>query len=121
MNRLLQSTKRSWYQNQIKRANSQKELFQITHELLNSKRKTHLPTYFNDNELTERFSSVFTSKIEKIRNGIERSTPEFSCHDQCADFTPTFLTFKEVNPVNIINVIDAMKPKSCVLDPYQVG
>ena len=85
----------------MKQANSQKELFQITDELSNSKRKTHLPTYVNDNELTERFSSFFTSKIEKIRNGIERSTPEFSCHNQCADFTPTFSTFKKYTQLTL--------------------
>lgn len=124
VNKLLLSVKREWYRGKVDRAQSQKELFKITQELLNDKCKSHLPPHTSEIELAERFSHFFQTKIQKIREGIESNqfnVASNTSNTSKAVFKPTHLCLSQFQSVLLADVhkeIESMKPKSCSLDPF---
>ncbi len=115
-NALLVTTRVSHINSRIA-ASTTKSLFKEVNSLLHKETQEILPEHTSKSELANRFSSFFSTKIEKIRKELEQGEPTHdSAPDTCfsgerlAAFEPT--TLKEV-----LNLISISPSKSCDLDP----
>lgn len=117
---LLYETKKSFYQDQIQsNAGNQKELYKIINSLLDRTKERILPKSNTNHELAEKFLDYFTSKIEKIRDGIQSSVDSEVGLDPHQDAIPCQLTFESFTPVtddNMELIIRKLKLKQCSLD-----
>ena len=78
-NKQLLKCKRDYYSNKIAEiSNSQKQLHRITSDLIGNKREVVLPSYQNENDLSNRFCEFFLGKIDTIRSGLCASIGKMS-------------------------------------------
>ena len=111
--RLLQLAKRESINNLIKSfSGDARKIFNLVNNLTSTKQENPLPA---EDNLPDKFASLFLENITKIRNGLHHILPyksQLHSHpiDNLTDFTP--LTDEDV-----YNLICRSSGKSCELDP----
>jgi len=121
--RTIERAKRDYYNNQIKQAADQGQLYRITNSLLNNKKQLILPDHVPGTEqhLANRFSQFFNNKIVDINKdlvNIRLSFPvsldnvesESVCEVKLSRFACT-------SPDEICKIIRRSPSKTCNLDP----
>lgn len=97
----------------------QKQLFQITKDLLNGPTETSLPTNIKTHKLPQEFSDFFVKKIETIRdeiksklvlNPVESETEQLSVENSLTHF-------ETASAEEVKKIINKSSNKSCELDP----
>lgn len=115
---LIYSTKRDYFNTIIsENSQDQKVLFQtIDHLLCGEIKNTEYPTCSDDKSLAEKFMEFFTSKIEGILSGLQRSTGSDDACDASSQCESTFCNFHPVSDDDISKLVNSTV-KSCSLDP----
>ena len=109
-----------YYQNAIRSSsNSQKELYKVTSNLLDTRKKSILPYTENPEHLAAKFNDFFVEKIEKIRTDMEKPIQPLRdiSTDQTLNNVPTFCFFKTVTEDEVRKQVKGMKIKTCPRDP----
>jgi exonuclease III len=119
---MCREAKKQFYCDKIKDCgHDQKELFKIAKGLMNSNKKTILPTHHDASDLSEAFAEYFTSKIEKIRQGFSNPANVDRVNvDRVNAALPNVATFDKFAPVTepeLKKFIMASNSKYCQLDP----
>ena len=119
VNELSKEKRRTFHQNNIRNsANSQKELYKVTNNLLDRNKKSDLPHNENPRSLADKFNNFFIEKIENIHNKL--TTPnEHSLQTPVINNNgvPPFSTFKPVSSDDVQKLITSRKIKTCPRDP----
>jgi hypothetical protein len=116
VNVLSNDKRRSFYQDSIKSSgNSQKELFKICNNLLDTSKKSNLPYSEDYNLLANKFNDYFVEKIEKIRENLD--TPVVDIQNTANNNMSTLCSFKTVTAEDILKQINSSKVKTSQNDP----
>lgn len=113
---LIASAKNSHFQNKIINATSSKELYSTMNDLLGASKDSPLPTTHPLNELPSVFSSFFSSKIQDIRDKLDKTPCQPCSTDPLFSGTP-MCTFRSVSQDEVMKTIKSMSFKTCDLDP----
>jgi hypothetical protein len=122
VNKLLKNGKTAFYKKQVEDCGGdQKALFRVVQKLLKPHHTQHLPSYSSLEEITERFSTFFTSKIENIRDKLDTAaTP--SCHvlpsPASCHVAPELTHLLPLTTEEITKIILKSPTKTCSLDPW---
>ena len=115
VNRMVRDAKTCHITRKIEAAESSRELFGVTNELLSGANKPVLPTSMPIADLPDAFNQFFIGKIEQIRHDMPPPTTEL---DQDPVFHgPSFSDFDCVSEARVKDIILKMPKKSCDLDP----
>jgi hypothetical protein len=97
----------------------QKALFRLLNTLLHREHKPQLPSNESPEELLEKFSDFFKSKISKIRLSLDSSPVDMSVFPVIPEFYPSshLTSFQPISEQEVIKLIKASPSKSCSLDP----
>lgn len=116
VNALATDKRRTFYQNSISAANnSQKELFKLCNNLLDSNGKSQLPYSEDFQSLASRFNNYFVDKIENIR--LNFNNPTLSPRCDPSDTITTLYSFKLVTIEDLQKQIQVHKIKTSTSDP----
>ena len=119
VNKMLHKTKESYYSCKITECEKDpKRLFVLTKRLMGDSGKVMLPSFTHPEDLAERFSEYFTTKITTIRHKIsEENPPAYEVSSEPA-FDGTLMTdFAEATEDEVRKLIARSPCKSCDLDP----
>ena len=118
----LNVAKSQYYKANISQCNNQ-QLFQMIDGLFQVNNTTPLPTHTSLPHLAEEFSSIFQTKIQKLRDNLENSKqlsqdlsvsiPPVHCPTSLLNFTPVTEQF-------VSDLLQKSPAKSCMLDPVPV-
>ena len=116
---LLNESECIYYRNTLHEAKqNSKRMFKICNSLLGQNTSLPLPLRLCDNELADHFNSFFTSKISRIRSGLEDlwtgPPDEFDVNDQIPPCMDCFEPLPQEEGENIINTSPS---KICDIDP----
>ena len=118
---LINSAKRDYFSTKISVcSNDSKSLFSIVEKLLHTKTEPVLPEHISLQELADRFSKYFISKIEDIRSQILASTDKSlptNTVTKVGDNVPSFASFQPLSDSEMRKLITSSPSKSCSLDP----
>ena len=112
VSQLSQIKRRDYYQNAIHSAsNSQKELYKVTNNILDSSKKSVLPYTENPEHLATKFNDFFIEKIEKIRTDLATPSrpPTEILTDPIVNNVPKLCSFKPVTEAEVRKQIQGMK------------
>ena len=113
---LCHNAKRSFFHQKInENSSNQKTLFNITNELLYRKKDTKLPSSDSPEQLANRFSDYFTSKIETINQSFGNDPRHDSLHAEYSG--TTFTTFNPITEEQLKKIVLSGNSKCCHLDP----
>ena len=118
VNRLLCSTKLTYYETQIEQCpHNSKAMFRTVNMLMDNKGGCPLPSHTSDLQLASDFSDFFTSKVSTIRESLNHEdTPSF-VPPLDDDATATLHSFTPTTIEEIVRIIKLSPNKSCELDP----
>ena len=128
--------KKLYHQTSLKASSGDmKSLYKKVHKLLGNE-KTELPDHDDPTRLAETFKDYFTSKVGKIRSGIEEELKKQCCSAQISedsddtsqkikdpddkDISSEFDVlneFKELSPDELKHMVSELSNKFCCLDP----
>ena len=121
VNRLLCSTKITYYETQIEQCpHNSKAMFRTVNMLMGNKGGCPLPSHTSDLQLASDFSNFFTSKVLTIRDSLNHEdTPSFvpPLDDDAPATLPTLHSFTPTTIEEIVRIIKLSPNKSCELDP----
>ena len=123
LNDLIKSEKARYYNDKITNsAGNQSTLFKTVDQLLHRKAVQSLPAHSSVQELADRFSNYFTSKIETIRQALDTNAQETTDHHLMLDDTiipPTerLNNFSPATEDEIRKLICKSSDATCSLDP----
>jgi hypothetical protein len=114
------TTKEAFYVDRINQCGRDaKAVFRITDHLLGKPNHVTLPDHTSKHDLAESFSSYFSSKVEDIRQTIDRpldgADPEMLNEDQFVGLSLT--SFSPATEEEVAHLIQRSPSKSCELDP----
>ena len=115
---LIKHAKRNHYSDLFTaHAKNQKQLFQLADKLLHRNQVSPLPESTSDKSLANRFSTFFTEKIRKIRDGFS-IVDDWSCKEE-ETRTPLqqLTTLAAATEDEISKILSDSPTKSCELDP----
>jgi exonuclease III len=120
--KLLVKSKSTYYSNKISECGrNQKQLFKITQNLMGQKGEVILPSSFSDEDLANKFSDFFISKITTIRERIDAdNSPVSESVVMSADVRFEGQPLTQLEPSTqdeVRNIIMKSPSKSCELDP----
>ena len=115
----IKKSKSAYYLQKFQSVTSVKQLFSVTDELLGNSIDKTLPTIYEREQLPEKFSSYFTTKIQNIRSNFN----DVSSHvdDKIAYSGASFEVFEPVSEDFIKRLIINSPKKSCELDPFVIS
>jgi exonuclease III len=116
---LLHDTRKQHYEGRIQEQNgNQRGLYSIINTLLDRKKVSKLPRDGSEQELAERFSDYFVSKISKIREDIIASTDDVTEGEptEVINAPPAFTSFTYVTADLVVKMIRSSPLKQCQLD-----
>ena len=97
-------------------SNNQKQLFNITKQLLCKEKCSKLPSYGDARDMANTFANFFEQKIERIRQGFVQTSPNKAfTHDSTA--TSNMSHFRPTTEDELRKTIMSGNNKSCPLDP----
>ena len=111
----IQKAKRDYFSEQIDSASAAKQIFSVSDKLLGKSRSSPLPVNVPVSELPQKFCDFFSNKIRGIRYNLDQRPslpPTFNVYKG-----PVLAEFESVTETGIYNLITALPPKSCILDP----
>ena len=117
VNGMIREAKRHHLCEKIECADSSRELFQLSNQMMGGNANKVLPHASSPEDLARSFSNFFMSKIEKIREGLNSgvSTPPPPAPDA---FAGTHMeSFQPVSEEQMRKILTQMPKKSCQLDP----
>ena len=96
----------------------QKALFKVVDKLLHRSESSKLPSHDSPGELANRFAEFFSSKIQKIHDGLcELKADTSSEPPDSVQSSVTLSYFEPATEEEISKLIMSVPPKSCSLDP----
>ena len=118
VNYLVQKAKESYYIDCVTSSSSQKQLFKVVNELTNNKNENVLPDHTSTQELADRFSHFFETKITDLRSKLDDKAQDLPDSDS-EPHANLSATWDEFEPVSIdeMKEIFAKKSTTCRLDP----
>ena len=112
---MIKEAKKSYICGKIAGADSSRELFRLSDQLLGKSGDTVLPSDIPPESLPDKFNEFFGEKIERIRRTFDPDTP---CPADAVVFSGTQLeTFEPVSEDCVRETLEKMPKKSCDLDP----
>ena len=115
----LNSAKSEYYKAQITKSD-QNQLFHVINGLFKVKPVPPLPSYESPQSLAEDFNDYFSSKIQALRDNLQKSSLLTMDMHVAIDSSPCRCSFSEFAVVSenyTSDIIEHFKPKSCMLDP----
>ena len=112
--KLVQRTRRAYYCDQISQCGrDQKHLFRLTNKLLGKSGAVTLPSHDSSQDLAQRFSQFFQSKINTIRETISNEASGSTPAEE-TPFSGTPLSgFQPVTEAEVRKALSSMPCKSC--------
>ena len=118
VNSQLHNAGRDYYHTRLCKSSSQKEVYQVADDLIFGGKNTILPSSDSIPELVERFSEYFTSKIQDLRDNLDKQVSVTSAKDSFSPDVKHILTeFTPATQEEIRRLIKKCASKSCDLDP----
>ena len=114
---IVMKAKSLYYNQKISAAQSSKELYKITNNLLSRSKSTPLPTLYPLSSLPDLFCKFFSDKIMTIRHQLDTETTPSPLPENKSFRGFHFLSFEPVTETDVKSVILKSAPKSCALDP----
>ena len=114
VNRLIETTKQSYYQNLIRNCNGPKAVFSTVKKLLGKGKSSTLPTQGSAAELASLFSEFFVQKIQNIRESIPDTDDPMPPQPPVSS---SFSEFRQIDDDYTLKLIMQSSTKSCKLDP----
>jgi hypothetical protein len=119
VNDLVAKAKKLHYNKQVEECPDQKALFRLLNTLLHRELKPQLPSNESLEELLQKFSDFFKSKISKIRLSLDSTPVDMSVFPLIPEFHPSshLMSLQPLSEQEVIKLIKASPSKSCSLDP----
>ena len=122
VNVVIDKLKTDYYSTKVENCGSdQKKLFHVLNELLHRNKPSPLPHCESTQELAEKFSDFFTSKITRIRQDLDHENSPAAASDAPQNSTVSadcqMSTFDHATPDEILQIINSSKPSTYDLDP----
>ena len=119
LKRVTSRSKANYYQNKFIEVKTSKDFYRLSKDILGKEKKRNLPSASSDEELANRFSQFFVSKIRTIREHL-------NAHEESPCEATTFQgdvlhAFDEITPEEIKEIINSSPNKSCILDPLETS
>lgn len=112
---MIRRAKKKYICDKIVGAESSRELFRLSGEMMGKVSNAVLPSNISKEDLPDKFNEFFTGKIEQIRS---RFDPDMSSPTEAVEFHGTpFKQFEPVTEACVKTVLQKMPKKSCDLDP----
>ena len=113
-NKLLFKQRCQYIQNEVvKHKGNAKHLYKLVSSLTEIRLENPLPKCENDEKLSEHFAEYFSSKIEKIRDNLDKHQ---KFNPPINDTYFKLEEFKELNDAELMDIINSLQTKSCELD-----
>ena len=117
VNRMIRNARRQYMRDKVTNAESTKELFSVTGEMLGASSGKTFPSSVPTDELPDTFNHFFNEKIETIRDKLDSNPASGLVFPDITFSGMPFDKFKPVSVSEVKEVIEKMPKKSCQLDP----
>ena len=114
---MIDDSKKNHFKTKLDNADS-KTVFKIVNTLLNKDNKT-LPEHSSVKELSNDFDLFFTEKVENIHSSLqdEQSSVAHDSPDYDHSVTCYLSEFEKLSENDVLNLVNKLNFKSCLLDP----